>query len=459
MKYVILTAAAIAGMALASLAHADQCSDVVRDEAHVISDVSRVERAADSLAAMGMVVRVRTFDNIGADLDRAVLRQRLMCPTWQADANSWKSTMFLLAYAPNNKNQLGAYYGPAVAARFGNGKWQDILRDRFVPQIKPYEAGETGAITAAFTASLSEFQALYARPSTGGNTVIQQASDHSGFAHVLGWFVAALVAFGLIAIGVWFFRNRGRNQAAQAEAKRVRAQCVSGILEITDTDTLALLEAKAAATPLLAGKLSLFRKLGDSALSRFSAFDDIGGFDPNRATLSADAYESNKRAYSDIITACITPARSVREAIEAGRVDESRTFMGGPEPQYPWTRSEAPYVPQFGPGPYPFNRPAPLAPPPPAPTPAPTVVVQQGGDSGFLSGVVIGSILSDHHPEPRFYTEPPPRSNGRYDRDDHGDSGGSFSGSSGSSNSDSGGSFSGDSGGSSSDSGGSSSSC
>lgn len=434
MKYLrayLVTAFTIKLTALlfASFAHADPyCDAMVIDGANVISDQKTVAAAAGHLADRGLTVRVRTYAS-APDLDQRAREDRSRCSDWRS-GDAWKTTLLLFAYTPDRRQQ-GIYFGAANAPRL-SGKWQDVLRDRFTPRAN---AGEVGP---AFVAALDELTVIYARPSAGGNVTVTSTVDYSGT-----WKLFLLGFFGLFLLagmGFWWYQRR-QAEVARAEARRVRATCIAGVLEITDAADRAVLQVRGPAS-----SYARYERRGDQAAEAFSRFDNLDGADPN-VGLSAHAYEINRKAYEDILERYVQPARKIAAEIRAGKSEPAQaSFIAGGDPPYrsskPFGRDDFPKV---------ENPHEPIPPSAPIVTPERVVVVDRGGSGDFLTGALVGSMLTERQ-VPRY--EEPPRQRSSHNSDS--DSGGSYS-SRDSSSSDSGGSYS-SSDSSSSDSGGSSSS-
>jgi hypothetical protein len=409
----------LAAVTLPSLAWAQACDKVVDDQAHVISDVGKVEAAAKSLGNQGATVRVRTFASVGADgLGKTIYKLRAACPSWQGqDSSSWKSTMLVLAYTPD-KYQVGAYYGSTMLSRLGQGKWSQITTDRLNPAVIASAHGDKTALADGMTKTLEEMQAALARPSTGGAVTIHQASDLSGLWHVMGWLLVIVVLVCLVLLALYLFSLRGKNQTARAQARRARSECISGILEINDDKTIASATATILAAPAdkqaaLNSKLNRVQSLGTSALSTLSQFDNAGGSDPNE-NLSSDAYASNQRRYEGIIREYVTPAKRLLAEIQRGEVgsaapptprapqppqeppsppapthflpEGTAEELGRQERGTPWTSSST--------APHPTNYPQ--QPPQPQQPQVVERVVERGdgGTGNLLTGMLLGEMLS-----------------------------------------------------------------
>lgn len=308
-----------AAMLVASAAYAVDCDSPVVDEGHIISDSAQVEQAARRLANSGATVRVRTFDEVGgkSNLDRRIVELRNQCRDWQSpDGHGWKSTMLVLAYASEG-HQKGVYYGPAVQAKVGDGKWINVLRTSLAPLETAYWAGERSAMMQGIVASLGGLQSLMMATPGGGNVVINNSTS-TDYSKV--WMIFfLLLGCGSIGFGFWLWSGeRSKSSAAQREARRVRALCVSGLSEIssqTTEDVLASIveseidEARKAAGQLMLRQFKQLVGLASNSLSQFDGDSD--------AKLSEAACNSNKRLYMQIIDKYINPAKLLMGSIKA----------------------------------------------------------------------------------------------------------------------------------------------
>jgi hypothetical protein len=412
------------------------CEATLVDDAKVISQPAKVEAAAGSLGNQGLVVKIRTVGSLrsGESLESYLKGVRDQCASWRSGSN-WKSNLLVLAYSPNllatdpKGYQLDASFGAANASRLGNGVWQQVLKERMVPEVKNFAAGDKEAITVGFVNSLNGFEAIFARPIGGGNVSIHQAADLSGLWTAMKWLVAFIVlAGGGIAVFL-FFRQRKEDSdelaGAQAETRRLRGDCV-GALNGLDSDVeRALRTAAVAKKPTLKPKLDRLQDLITRATSTLHSFDAGGlGEDPNES-LSVAALRSNAHRYGDIISNYIEPARALAKEIDVGD-DSTHT----PKPSSSsrrarsenWTSSRANS---------PRAEPAPQASAPaPAPTNTTTVVHEHsGGSDNFLTGLLVGEALRGHdRVEHHYHRDESPSRSDSYSRsrDDDGDRGGSF---------------------------------
>jgi uncharacterized membrane protein YgcG len=299
------------------------CNALVEDRAGVISDVSKVEHAAGAISAN---VRVRTIQNVGGDsLDKYVHSTLATeCPQWMApNKKDFQSMMLIFVYTPD-RSQTGIFYGSTLQPRIGNGKWMDVARSRFVPAIHAYKSGEKTALTDGFVNTLGELNTLIVRPSTAGNVTINQASDNSGLWSALKWLIA--IGF-LIGMGMMFIRwrsNRASVRAAQSEAKRVRSDLVSQLLNMISPTELSILKSKIInapkkAQPGLNVLLQAYQEKLQAAQQELSSFDSINE-DPNDKWLSVEAYENNQGKYEKIYRDWISPAKMLADQIRSGKV-------------------------------------------------------------------------------------------------------------------------------------------
>lgn len=422
-------------MIITSNAYAFNCDALVNDDAHVISDISKVENQEKSLSNTGLVVRVVTISNLnGLPLDRWADNTRKSCNSWQTvDGHGWRSNLLVILYAPNNEGQFGTYYGQGNEPRLGNNKWRDMAKTDMVPGIKDFRQGNTAGITNGLVVYLSDIQGVFARPSIGGNTVVHQATDLSGLFKVL-W---GILFFVCLFVGVMiYYRIKGKKDellAAQAETRRVRSECVSGINEISDSSTIEILKLRVDSAPIVDKNnaqlmLSQYNSYVNSAASDLATFDNKNGADPNAELLSYDVYNSNKAAYMRIISMYINPAKILSSKIMNNdftipvKTAQERPVSSSPECPIPpspvWNNSSSGYSqPSNG-----YSQ------------PSSTTNIYQGGNNGFVEGMILGELLNHNSYERRHDTENNHSSSSR-------DSGGSLDTSSSSSSNDSGGSF------------------
>jgi hypothetical protein len=299
-------------------AHA-ACDDLVIDEANIINDVGKVTAAAHKLGGAGADVRVRTIRTLGDaqnldDYERALERQ---CPSWQSGGHR-KSTMLVITYLPTTRD-AGVYFGAQLKPKL-DPVWVSIRNSALQPAISAYRNGEKDAYTKAFVAMLGGFDDVLrmSSPSGGPTTIVhREAADFS-------WIWKTLLGLALLALlggaAIFYFRTRqdkGEAQAYQAEARRVRRQCLQRLLTITDPSkqkelNALILALKARLSPAdssaLQAYFDTFQQQGRDALAAFGRFDDVDKEDPNANGLPASVYRSNEQAYEDIIASSIEPA-------------------------------------------------------------------------------------------------------------------------------------------------------
>ena len=332
----MVMALGLGGQALAIDCDSLVASDAVIKGRPAISDIAKVEAAAKSLAATGVTIRVRAFNSLaGADSMDSYMKNTMarQCPSW-ASGDGWRSTLLVLAYAPNDRGQIGVYYGSSNQPRIGNGKWQDILRDRFVPRIRDFQAGDAGAITAGFVSTLNEFTGIFARPSVGGTVTVNQATDMSGLWKFMGWALLFVALCGGIWFGARIYMERDRRKSAQQEAKRLRSECIGTILFLNDPTELAILESiVTGAAKENQGQLKVmlaeYNRLAGAALATSMEFDPPNSRDPNEALMPVEAYKANSERYSQIVRDYIVPAKKLAADIRSGNIPEPEAKRSG----------------------------------------------------------------------------------------------------------------------------------
>lgn len=283
---------------------------------------------AEARRVAGAEVRVRVVPGqLGhPNMDQWEQAQLALCPSWRGAGLAPRSTLLLIAVAPDDRRQMGAYYGSALSARL-SGRWQEVFRQRLEPAVAAYAGGEPAALTRGLTDTLRDFAVLLAPPAAAAQPVVIAAAPVD-YGRVWAWFFL-LVSVGTAAGGLALYRyNRVRAReeraAAQAEARRLRAQVVSGLLEVTDSTTLAVLQAQVEAhsgrpdyqTPATA-MLSDLRRLAVRAQVEFQKFDSTTGSDPSDQQLTAQVYREFSRQYSSILDRWVNPALRILEKLRA----------------------------------------------------------------------------------------------------------------------------------------------
>jgi len=321
------------------------CDNPVVDEVG-LPNMGGVENAARAFGnAASADVRVRVFNGLHGSPNLDALKDSFVafCADWHNSSGGLRSSMIMLFYAPGQKPDIGFYYGVSSQPKL-SGKWQDIIRDKFVPAVTAHKAGESNRIGPALIATLGDMSTLFLQRPTG-TTIINQAADHSGLWKWLMWLTigGALAGsvFGLLAVTSRMREDRRNTRSAQADARRVRSEVVSGLLEISDETLGPVLQAKVNnADPERRQdanrKLADFHRHANAAMSTFMGFDHISGPDPNADGLSVGSYQRNEQRYSSILIRYITPARRLAAEINAGKFLEDKE----PEQTKPSHREE-----------------------------------------------------------------------------------------------------------------------
>lgn len=323
-KTLILAAAAFGLVVASSAARANNCSDLVVDELSAISDKAKVADAARKFANEGYEVRVRAFKSRrGAkNIDEFQQTYRKECPQWLI-GGKLRSSVFLFLYVDNRSSDpwVGAYYGDGLSKL--DKEYRKVLAANFIPLIPSFRAGEKNALTPGFVNVLNDFRDIVTRPAaaSGPTTIVRkEPTDLSGLWWVLG--IVVIIGGGvLLFVLVMRSRNdQGEVQAVQAEARRVRGDCVERLLRVTDESNLAAMKANAEAVrgsmsaaewKSLERNIGQYEQLGNTGNAALRRFDSPSGEDPNRKALSASVYRTNEQRYAEILAQFVEPAEAL----------------------------------------------------------------------------------------------------------------------------------------------------
>lgn len=413
-----------------------------------------VAQAAERVSGAEVRVRLITGPLAYTSLDAWEAAEEARCPSWRGPGGQRKSTLLVVAISPDDRRQVGVYFGTSLAPRLA-GKWQDAARDHLIPALQAYQAKDGPTVARELAATVDALGAMLVRPANAGPTVINNSAPSVDYTWVWMTLLALFAAFAACLAIIWIIITRNRNHSAQAEARRLRSAVVSGLLEVSDEPSL---EGLAATNPGPRGAATVARVrfLANAASEALSRFDDAKGADPNAAPSSAEVYRERAAAYTNILERFIRPAQRELERLRSGELSST-----GPEFTTRYTTVDTP-----------VRRPEPRV---DAPTPRPTYVGKpsriyrhqrmHGGDgpsTTVFAPVIINTPTRDDDPPARpnwLDTAPSRDSGGSFSAPSSSDSGGSFSaptsydsGGSFSSSSDSGGSDGGGGGGGSSSS-------
>lgn len=436
MKKILL--AVFAAVFFAAQAHAANfCSDIVVDEAGLLnsSQTSQVADAAQKLKSQGVDVRVQLLPNLHGQQSLVALKDNFIgkCGSWRAKDGGMKNDLVVLMIAMN-PGKLGIFYGDGLKQKLDSRT--TAIQDSIAAKLRD------GHIAAGVVAGLGDVTDLVQMKASqqGVPVRIEHAADMSGLWTVMGWLLGIVVAVLIVFGAVRLFGEKERRRNAQNKAQTERSRCSAAVNSFESS--YAIVTAKVKQSPasetkkakLLAEAADIKARHG-RALSDFSAIGRNGN-DPDAPNLSVAEYESMERGYANVAKTLSELSESldrILSRLNAPEVEETaqpaetpKPRKWGPEGSLQFGKSSAP-KPHKDPEP-PKRRPR--AEPEPAPVPphsqAPvghtTVInnttVQQ--DDGFLTGVVVGSILSDHGhhhhyddaPAPRYEPPPAPSSRG-----------------------------------------------
>lgn len=366
MKKTIL---AVVLLFLATMSYAIDCNTTVSDDAHVFGDkTAEIISGGNELNRLGADVRVISTGLNGAgNLDIAVNNIRQNCPSWQSPNRGMKSTLLILAVAPQER-KMGIYYGDSMRGAFDD-QVNSIRSEAMGPHFKNAEWAE-GVIAGEqrLTKSLKTFKA--------GTSTVNEAVDLSGLWATMKWLLFVLALGGLVWIFIALARGRRDRQTsrlrAQLSAKTAYAQAADMLNSMTE------------------------KYVTDSSFAyqqeRFTNYANQLSFDPNDNSRTQVEYETMRDIYKGIVDALarISSPRNSASSIPP-------TTPSAVPPTHEHHKKKQPYVP-----------------PAPAPSaPVRETVVVQDNSNDFATGVVLGSLLNDRRdpepePERHYHRDPDP---------------------------------------------------
>lgn len=314
----------------------DDRNELVSDYTKVANrhiDVPKVTDSARRLAGQGVFVRVRVFDTLEGKPNIEALADKWgkKCG-WTTNGKLPVSSVFISMAV--EKGDLMIWSGSATNQRIT----EDVTRRAnaaFVPYWQSYKR-DPNALTTYLVSTLDSFRTTLAQPlvAQGGGTVnttiIHEAPKQATSLTGLWWVLAAIVLIGgsIAVVFVWsgVSQDRSEAQSAQSQARAARQKCLRRLLAITDTTSLATMEAMivAAKPGMPEGKaaeldalFSAYKRQGEIAIAEFGRFDGVDKDDPNANGLSADAYRSNEQSYEDIMVNSIESAEESSRKISA----------------------------------------------------------------------------------------------------------------------------------------------
>lgn len=418
------------------------CTARVIDRASVIkqADRARIEAASEPLVNEGADVHVVTTElGDASNLDAAVKGLIGSCPSWQSPEGAPKNTVLILAMAPTARKS-GIFYGAGWAHALDD-HWTRIMADEMNPRFRDHDFA--GGFIAAEQHLRLRIQA--AEDESQHETTImnqQQAVDLSGVLATVQWFLLA----GILALGFGFFfamQNRKRVekerlQAARQDAVLTRKQAA---------EQLASVRAKFVEYDAIGGeKRAEVKTLVEDAAEAYARLAGSTAMDPEQPDLSTSEYKRIAQEFGTI-SKHASQATALIEGVAPNVTSQPLEIGSQWKPEYTEATSHHPAR----------GRSAIV---PPSHTLVGTSSASSGNssDDGFLSGLVVGSLLSNgSHDSARSGSDAESPSSHSWQSDSNSsssDSGGGSSDWGSSSSSDSGGSSdwgSSDSGGGSSD--------
>lgn len=400
-------------------AFADKCKDPIVDEVSALSsgDLERVERARTALTASGADVRVQVISSFhrtpSGEMNKSIeaYKDQMLgkCRSWQAADGGMKNNLVLVIVAPKQKR---TYVG-------AGSQWDRTLSQDRKSQIvntmnARFRDGKVGDGIVAGLAHMTDLASV--KPSQENRPVtINQAGDYSGISSFLKWalFLAALGA--IVLGGLWFYRQHERRRTAQRNAQTERGRCTQSLNN--HEEPMAVLDAKVKQAALGDDWKAHLNDLMDQTRERYrvasSEFGAInrGTNNPDTPRLSVEEYEGMRGRYKLVAEKFAEADRML------GTVDNElrRALRGDPVVVAP-IRKE----------PVAASQPAAGGQVPPRTAPAPQNMSRKerraaqrsashtgtsgGGGAktvhhhhhhddgpGFVTGVVVGTVLSDNH--------------------------------------------------------------
>lgn len=394
------------------------CAARVIDRASVLEqpDRARIEAASQPLVNEGADVHVVTTELGDApNLDAAVKGLIGSCPSWQSPEGAPKNTVLILAMAPTARKS-GIFYG-AGWARALDDHWTRIMADEMNPRFRDHDFA--GGFIAAEQHLRLRIQAAEDE-SQHGTTIVnqQQAMDLSGVLATVQWFLLA----GILALGFGFFftmQNRKR-----AEKERLQAARQDAVLARKQAaEQLASVRAKFVEYDAIGGeKRAEVKTLVEDAAEAYARLAGSTAMDPEQPNLSTSEYKRIAQEFGTI-SKHANQATALIEGVAPNLTSQPLEIGSQWKPEYTEATSRHPVesarrlcaecLQSYEIGDYPFcphGRVRPIA-----GAEGRSVVASPGrtlgttGSSssqhsshdGFLSGLVVASLLSNARMIPR----------------------------------------------------------
>jgi len=407
----------------AAPAFADKCIDPIVDETNLLSaaDKTQIQSKIDALRTQGAEAHVQLLTSYHRNASDEMMKSlteykqfmQAKCSTWKAPDGGFKNNMVLVLVVPkkfSESTKKGAPY-----ALFYGAQWSSKLNPHFNRILDSMEGNfreqKWGAGIVAGLTDVSDLIAV--TPSQVGKPiVINHSADYSGvWGSAVSWFFG-LIFLALLAFAItYFLRKKGANDTAQRAAQTERGKC--SVYENNFETEYAGLKARIASSSVTQEwKTHLFNLLDRAVSQQSFASAQLSGLNrssnnPDTPRLSQEAYAAMAERYRTVVSGYETanallkaaaadfekakrgePVTNVVQAAKDDVREEAQTRQ-----QRSRTRQER--YPASGSA----RRPASPS------APAPTTVVHhhhdRGSNDGFLTGVIVGSVMSDHHSHDR----------------------------------------------------------
>lgn len=426
MKYALKHCLLLASfLFVTNVSAANFCSDTVIDEAGVLnsSQINQVTKAEEKLTRQGVDVRVRLLNDLkgASSLEELKSNAQQKCSSWKSKDGGMKNNLLILMVAPK-QGKTGFFFGDALASKLSSKQLQ--IQSEMNAKFRD---GNIAAGILSGLENVSDLMEVKISQQDAKQIVINHAADTSGITNVLGWIVGLLTLAGLGWLGMYFSGEKERRRNAQSNAKDEQGRSTTAINGF-EVPYVVLKSRIKKSTVSETQKSRLLEKL-EEVKSRFNtAMSGVGTVnrsqsDPDTPNLSVAEYERiafEFKRVADKLDLLI----AARDAIgyELDKLEVTPPLSGTSPKAAP---SPAPSAPSSGLGSRASSRKAshqstPRAKPPtPASSPVihgthTTTVVTNSGNDGFLTGVLVGDMLSrdSHHHHHDDYRTPTSSSQG-----------------------------------------------
>jgi uncharacterized membrane protein YgcG len=250
--YLGALALTLATMWLPSAAQALDCDSVVSDDTGKLnaSGVASIVAAAGAIENLGGVVRVRLVDDYGAAGSLTALAEKVYvpsCRSWQASGGGVRGNLLVIMVELKHHGLAilpGAQLTPAFTGVQDARIRGEIMKPRLID----------GDFAGAFVAALNQSAHLvdaYEHPAPvvqqggGSTTIINQApSDYSGFVHVLGLAILAVVVIFLLVFLIRLLASHREENEKRRAAQRAAQTSMTSVAGAINAFSLNVLTAQ-----------------------------------------------------------------------------------------------------------------------------------------------------------------------------------------------------------------------